>query len=501
MIKEFQDYTADIVEECDVCIIGSGAGGAVAAKTIAEQGFSVVLLEEGSNYRQKDFSGKPLEGVTKLYRDGGSTVTFGNPVISVTLGKCIGGTTTINSATCFRTPDSILKNWQQDLGLDHLTTENLEPYFSQVEEEISATDLSWDVLGNCAKIIKRGADSLGLNCRPLKHNVKNCVGRGTCQFGCSGEAKQSMDVSYIPKAIEHGARVYANCKVEKLLIANNAAHGVIGALIDPETGKAAHTMTINSKVVIVACGSLITPSFLKRNGVRNRNIGRHLQIHPAGRVTALMEEKVEGWKGVSQGGYIDDFEDEGISLEGIFVHPSLLLSAMPGIGMEHKELAAQFPNIAAFGVMIHDSSTGRVYKGTPSTIAARYSIRKNDMEKFKRALAYTSRIFFAAGAKKVFTGISKMPVLNSMDDVDRLLNLKIRPNHMEILAFHPLGTARMAAQPKDGVVDKTGEVFSVKNLYVADGSTVPTSLGVNPQVTIMTLATLISEGICEKLKK
>ncbi|HPA73811.1 MAG TPA: GMC family oxidoreductase [Spirochaetota bacterium] len=500
MIRQFRDYDGDIRERCDVCVIGSGAGGAVVAKELAEKGFSVVLLEEGGHHTKETWNGKPTQGLIDMYRDGGSSGTLGNPFISITLGKCIGGTTTVNSATCFRTPNKVLLRWQMELGLDRMTRANLEPYFDRVEKIINVTELPWEVLGNGVRAIKRGADRLGLNCRPLKHNVRNCHGCGTCQFGCPEGAKQSMDVTYIPRADRAGARIYAHCRAEKLVIDSRKVRGVRGSIIDPSTGRKKFSFEIDAHAVVVSCGSLITPSFLKANGLKNRNIGRHLQIHPAGRVVALMNEKIEGWKGVSQGACIDNFEDEGIMMEGIFVHPSLMLAGLPGVGARHKEVAVKYPNIAAFGVMIHDSTAGRVYRIAKGRgFIATYAIRKNDMEKFKRGIAYTARIFFAGGALRVFTPFANMPVLDSMEDVEKLLKLKVKPNQMEMMAFHPLGTCRMARSPKLGAVKGDGESFEVKNLYVADGSIVPTSLGVNPQVTIMTLATLVAENISNKL--
>ncbi len=501
MIKEFKDYTGDITEECDVCVIGSGAGGAVVAKEISEKGFNVVLLEEGGNHPQKKLNSKPLDSLTKMWRDGGLTGTLGKVPISVTLGKGIGGTTAVNSATCFRTPDKILKFWRDKFNLTNMSPEVMNPYFEKVEKEINATELSWDVLGNSAKIIKRGAEKLGYKCTPLKHNVKDCKGHGTCQFGCPEQAKQSTDVSYIPKAVKNGARIYANCKAEKLIKKNGAVHGVKGFLVNPDKDdKKTYKIEVKAKFVVLSAGTMLSPQFLMKNGIKGKHVGRHLQIHPAGRVTALMKEEVKGWRGVSQGAMITDFENEDIILEGIFVHPSLLLAAMPGVGKEHKDLAKNFSRIAAFGTMIHDSTEGRVYKWRPfNQIVAKYNLRKVDMEKFKKAIAYTSRIFFAGGAEKVFTGISTMPIINSIEEIDTFLKTKIKPIHMEILAFHPLGTCRMAREEKDGVVNREGETFKMKNLYVADGSIVPTSLGVNPQVTIMSLATKISDGIINKL--
>src|SRR4030042_1735912 len=169
MIKTYRDYTGDIQETCDGCVIGSGPGGGVIAKEVAERGFDAVLLEEGGHFTVNEWDGRPFRGLIDMYRSGGSTGTLGNPFISLTLGKCIGGTSTVNSATCFRTPGGGLKKWREELGLENMTEKTLDPYFERVEKIVNVTELPWDVLGNNANIVKRGCDKLGLTCRPLKH--------------------------------------------------------------------------------------------------------------------------------------------------------------------------------------------------------------------------------------------------------------------------------------------------------------------------------------------
>lgn len=503
MIRTWKDYTGDINESCDVCVIGSGPGGGVVAKELAEKGFSVVLLEEGGHYTVNEWDGKPVRGLRDMYRGGGSTGTIGSPFISITLGKCIGGTSTVNSATCFRTPGRILKKWRDELGLDTMTEEHMGPYLDRVETIVNVTELSWDVLGNNAKIVKRGCDRLGYTCKPLRHNVRDCKGCGPCQFGCPENAKQSVNVTYIPMADRLGARIYSGCRAERILVRGGAAAGVEGSVVDPVTGRAVRRVTVSSKAVVASCGALLTPSLLMWSGLANRNIGRHLQIHPGSRVVALMNETVEGWKGVSQGAFIDDFEDEGIMMEGVMVHPSLLLAALPGVGFEHKEMAVKYNNLSSFGVMAHDETEGRVLRGPDPrrgiAVMAVYQIRKKDAEKLKRGIAYLSKIYFAAGAVRVYTGISKVPVLNSAAEADRLLTARVKANHIETLAFHPLGSCRMGAGPRTGAVDQGGESFEVKNLFVADGSIIPTSLGVNPQITIMAVSSHVADSIARRI--
>lgn len=503
MITTFEDYRSDLHLACDVCIIGSGPGGAVVAKELAEKGHAVVLLEEGSHVLQSECNGMPLPGLMRTYRDGGATGTIGNTAISVTMGRCIGGSSTVNSATCFRTPDTVLANWRRDLGLDRLTPENLNPHFERVETILNVTRLPWEVLGKNAQIVKRGCDRLGLTCRPLMHNVKDCKGCGPCQFGCREGSKQSVDVTYIPLAEQHGAKILADCRAEKLIIRNRIAHGVIASVIHPGTGVRSHMVEVAARMVVVAGGAMITPAFLKRNGLKNRHIGTNLQIHPGTRVVALMDEDVEGWKGVSQGAYVDDFSGQGIMLEGIFVHPSLMLPALPGIGEKHKQMAVDCKRLAAFGVMAHDETTGRVFNlpgsGRANRPVSTYFVSPQDIRRLITGVARTAEIFFAAGARRIFTGIAPMPVIHFASDIKKLFAMKIKPVQVEMLAFHPLGSCRMSAHPTLGAVSPAGETYDVRNLYVSDGSVVPTSLGVNPQITIMTLATLMAEGINHRL--
>ena len=505
MITTFDDYQSDLHLVCDACVVGSGPGGAVVAKELAEKGHAVVLLEEGGHVRQSECRGMPLPGLMRMYRDGGATGTIGNTAISVTMGRCIGGSSTINSATCFRTPDTVLANWRRDLGLDRLTSENLDPRFERVEKILSVTRLPWAVLGKNAQIVKRGCDKLGLHCRPLLHNVRDCKGCGPCQFGCQEGAKQSVDVTYIPLAEKHGARIFADCRAERLIIRHHVVHGVVASVMHPVTGDRLYTVTVTARAVVVACGAMLSPAFLKRNGLKNRHIGKNLQIHPGTRVVALMNEVVEGWKGVSQGAYVDDFHGRGIMLEGIFVHPSLMLPALPGIGEKHKRLAKDCKRLAAFGVMAHDETVGRVFNapgsGRSNRPVSTYFVSPEDINRLVTGVARTAEIFFAAGARRIFTGIAPMPVIRSAADIEKLLTLKIRPAQVEMLAFHPLGSCRMAAHPTRGAISPGGETYDVRNLYVSDGSAVPTSLGVNPQITIMTLATLIAEAIDRNLKR
>ncbi|MRR37714.1 FAD-dependent oxidoreductase, partial [bacterium] len=296
MLREYRDITGHIIEEADVCVIGTGAGGAVVAKELAEKGLSVVVLEEGSSFSVQNFNQDPLDMLAMMYRDAGTTMTYGVPPVFLTLGRSIGGTTTVNSATCFRTPPEVIREWAERYGCEGLEYGDLIPRFEKVEKEINVVELSEDVLGNSYRVVKRGAARLGIEARPLKHNVRCCEGAGTCQWGCVHGAKQSMDVTYIPAADRAGARIYANCRAVAIGVERGSVTGAEGIFTDPRTGRTGPGLTVRARAVCLAMGALITPAFLLKRGLAGSSgmVGRNLTIHPCGRVVAEMDEMVDG---------------------------------------------------------------------------------------------------------------------------------------------------------------------------------------------------------------
>ena len=227
MIVHGNEVTTNISEEADVCVVGSGAGGAVVAKELAEAGFSVTLLEEGGDFTPDDFTGRPTEMFPLLYRDGGVTFAIGWPLILIPVGRCLGGTTVVNSGTCFRTPDHVLRKWNREFSLASISPEALAPFFERVEGILNVAPAKTEVLGRNNLVFKRGADSLGYRGRPLSRNVKDCEGCGTCATGCMTGAKLDMRMTYVPMAAEQGARIFSHAVVDKIQIRNHRARGAI----------------------------------------------------------------------------------------------------------------------------------------------------------------------------------------------------------------------------------------------------------------------------------
>jgi choline dehydrogenase-like flavoprotein len=496
MIYTFKDIKSDINETADVCIIGSGAGGAVAAKEIAEKGLKVILLEEGGYYTSRDYGNrKPSEITQKLYRDAGSIMTLGLPIIMIPLGRCVGGTTVINSGTCFRTPDSVIKRWQVDAGFKHISPDTLRPYFEKVEKFINVSETPEHIIGGSAKIVREGANKLGYKSGPILRNMRNCEGCGVCAFGCPTDAKQAMHITYIPEASKNGALIYANCRAEKLIVQDGKITSVEGVFLD-ENDQPFSKITINCKATVVSCGAIHTPALLMKNRMlKTKHLGKHLHIHPATRVVALFDHVVEGWKGVPQSYKIHEFADEGIMLEGFFVPPGVGAGTLPFVGQKHKDIMFRYKHLAGFGVMISDTSEGKITIDRNGNPVITYWLNNYDKKRLLKGIYTIAEIFLSAGSKEIYTGLREVPIIKSRKDLNALLDNRIPASHLELMAFHPMGTARMGQDITTSVVNEFLETHEIKNLFIVDASIFPSSLGVNPQLSIMAFSAYFADHL------
>jgi choline dehydrogenase-like flavoprotein len=479
-----EDLPGDTTITVDACVIGSGAGGAPVAKELAEAGMTVAILEEGDWQETATFTARPRDMTSRLYRDGGQMVTIGNPPIVLPLGKAVGGTTLVNSGTCFRTPDHVLARWREEHGLHELTPEQLAPFFARVEHEISVAQVTPELAGANADVVRRGAEALGYSGDFLHRNAKGCVGSGVCAFGCPTAAKQHTGITYVPKAWAAGATTYTGTRAERVGTQGGRVREVVARTA------AGGRLRVRCTYAIVACGALLSPGFLTRQGIKHPQLGRNLTIHPAAAARALLNHDIDPWRGVPQSYYVDELAHDGIMLEGITGPPDQQAASTPGTGAEHRERMLNIRRTATFGVMVSDSDSGSVHTrlGRP---LIRYDLAQRDAERFRRGFELLAEVFFAAGALEVIVPIDGVPVLRD-GDVTALREHRVRPQQIAAMAFHPLGTARMGTDPQRAVVDANMQVHGIEGLHVCDGSVVPSSLGVNPQITIMALATRLA---------
>jgi choline dehydrogenase-like flavoprotein len=462
----------------DACVIGAGAGGAVVAAELAEGGARVVVLEQGGTHDADTFTARPTEMLASLYRDAGQSVTLGNPPIGLPLGAGLGGTTVINSGTCLRTPPRVLEMWRRDYGLE---LDGLDRCFERVEQRLSVAEVTPELAGNNAMVARRGAERLGWSHGYLRRNAKGCVGSGVCAFGCPTSAKQHTGITYVPRAQAAGARFITGATVRRLLTEHGSARAV-------RARTAQGSVEVRAPLVVVAAGTVSTPLLLARSGLGGESgqLGRNLTLHPATAAVALMDEVVDMARGVPQSLYIDEFAADRIMFEGVAGPPAYAAMSLPLQGRRHAEVMASYRHLAQFGLMVTDSSRGRV-RSVGGRPVIRYDLVRDDLARFRRGLARLEQLFLAAGACEVF-----LPLPEGTPPE------RARRRDLKLIGFHPLGTARADARPRNGVVDGQLRVHGLDGVYLADGSVVPSSLGVNPQLTIMALATRLAFHLLEE---
>jgi choline dehydrogenase-like flavoprotein len=472
--------------DADICVIGAGAGGAVAAAELAEGGARVVMLEQGPHHDPDGFTARPMQMLARLYRDGGQTIALGTPPILLLLGRGLGGATLINSGTCFRTPTHVLERWRGEHGLE-LDGGVLDPCFERVERALSVAEVSPELAGANAAVARRGAERLGWSHGYLRRNARGCVGSGVCAFGCPTSAKQHTGITYVPRAHAAGARILTGAHVRRIVVRAGRVQGVQG--VQAEGGGPGGALEVRAPRVVVAAGTIHTPLLLARSGIgaASGQLGRNLRLHPATAAFALMDEVVDMARGVPQSFYVDQFAHEGIMFEGIAGPPAYAALSLPLTGARHAAAMAQYPQLAQLGLMVSDSSCGRVHLprhgplGRGGRPLIHYDLLAADLAKFRAGLARLKELFGAAGAREVY-----LPLPPGVTPE------RARARDLKLMAFHPLGTARADADAARGVLDPDLAVHGVDGLYVADGSVVPSSLGVNPQITIMALATRLA---------
>lgn len=484
----------------DVVVVGSGAGGAVVAATLAEQGLDVVVLEEGAQVDPgTDFEGTVFDRFQRLYRDNGTTLVLGKPPIPLPLGKVVGGTTVVNAGTCFRAPDRVLTRWEREYGLTGVAGAGLDPYYEPIEDALNVRSIPWELLGPNAMAAHRGATALGMSGGPLLRNITDCHGCGQCVFGCPTGAKQAMHVSYLPRAVAAGARIFARARVERVVVEEGRAVGVVATLSDGSSERG--VMRVDAAHVVVCAGAIHTPVLLDRSGVTDRSgqTGRNLRIHPASGVSGVMADDARHWQGTLQSYYIDSlFDSHELMFEATTAVPGVGAGSLPGIGAEAIDELAMFGSLATLGFYVSDTSKGRVRRLPQGEAISTYRMNALDARRFSIGVATAAEVLFAAGATKVYPGIAGLDSLSSRSQVRDLKENGVSPGRLRLSAFHPMGTVRAGRDPERSVVDPWGRHHSVANLWVADASVFPSCVGVNPQMTIMALAKRSAEKLAEQ---
>ncbi len=499
-VKVFADYAAPISASCEALIVGSGPGGAVVAKELAEAGVDVILLEEGPPFGAADFRRDAGASMRRTLRGHGTRVAAGNAYMPTMQAVALGGGSLINSAICARTPSFAFEKWRERTGIA-LTREALDPHYARVERFLGVEPTPQDALGLRNLRFKKGCDAIGISSEPTPRNVRGCKGSSECFTGCRNGAKRSTDVNYVPAAIRAGARVYTSVRAEHLLHDGGVVRGIRGRVVEPFTAREGHEVEIRAKIVVLAAGCMQTPVILLKSGLGGRWVGNELQFHPGLAIMAVYEETIDPWVGATQGYHSLHYIEEGLKLEVLWAPPAILATRLPGIGHEYQRNLLNFDRMAPFDVIAAaDRSRGRVRAsrfGWNPRIS--FDLHEEDMARLMKGLGILSDICWASGAIGVLPGLNGIPdILSSKAEAEILRAAKPKPSDAIIGSNHAFGTTRMSRRPEDGVVDEYGRHHRVRNLYIADTGIFVGSPAVNPMLTCMALADRVAKGILER---
>jgi choline dehydrogenase-like flavoprotein len=480
------------VERCDVAIVGSGAGGAAAARALAERGVAVIVVEEGAYHDRADYTQDPFEALPALYRDAGLTAAEGRPTIPLPLGRCVGGTTVINSGTCLRAPDRMLVRWREEFGIPWATELGAE--YERLERDLDVRPVDAARAGRNAELCRAGAAALGFANGPVARNAGDVVRCGSCATGCPLDGKRAMHVTELPRAVAAGARVRAGARAERILLEHGRAVGV--------ACRAPHgRYEVRAQAVVLAAGAVGTPELLLRQGIAGSSgaLGRHLRIQPACWVGARFDEEVRGWDGIMQSWSVHEWRERGLFLEATSSPLPYGAPWLRGIGAQFKERLERYGRLAIIGVHIAErESEGRVtVRGRGARI--RYRLSAGDAAGLRFGIARAAEIHFAAGACEAYPQVGRIEALAPGQARVAIEDGRFGPSDLRLEAFHPMGTARIGPDARTAVADVAGESHDVPGLFVADASLFPTSLSVNPMLTIMACSRRIAAGLADRL--
>ena len=482
-------------DSSDYVVVGSGAAGASAAWELVQRGHDVVLVEEGPRPDKSGYTRDMLDSIRQLYRDSAMTVIFGRSVIPYLQGCVVGGTTVINSAIVWRPPDDVYESWEKLFGLgDVFDRDELDKIFLKIEEELNVRPVESTRLGRPGDLMKLGCEKLGIGGTVINRNELGCEGSGRCAQGCPTAAKQSCDVTYVPWAEQRGMRLYNSCRAEKILQSNGRASGIMGN-ISPSGGM----VEIEAKKgVLLAASAVQTPSLLRMNGLTKGGAGDHFQAHPGYAPIGIFDDPVDMWDGATQGYETNHFRNLlKFKLEGVNLPAELAMARLPGTGASLLNGLAEIPYALIIGVQLRAEAEGKVRCGRLGTRIS-FTPTPKDMERMRAGGKIAAEIMFAAGARKVYPGITGMPETIDRDELAHFDRASLDPRAYTMVVTHMFSTARMGDNPETSVVSRDFQVHDLPGLYIIDSSVFPTNLGVNPQHFIMAVARMAAARISER---
>ncbi len=479
--------TSGFKRQCDVLIIGSGPGGSMAAMTLAEAGINVVLIEKGRAMTPQRMPKTITPAVRDWYAEAGFRTTKGNTPIPVAGGEGMGGGTLVNSALCFKTPRTSLDHWNE---LSDNTFGDTAQYYVTQQEVLSLMQVDatpeWLLSGN-DRAHKRGAQKLGWAEGNIPRNTPGCVGCARCNLGCPSGGKHSTDKGLLPRAAQAGAEILLGCMATSISESRGGVH-VKGKILDGRT--VIDEFEIQASTLILSTGAIVTPSLLLDSGFGsvNETIGTGLHLQPVANIFGMMPAPIES-RGATQGHYVDAFVDDNILLESNPILAGAFFQTFPIFGQEAQTLMQSANRFISTGSLVRDTSEGTVSKTSGGAAQIHYDLNELDRQRLIQGLRYGAEIWLdGAGAERIVPALFGTQWCTTLEEAHALLSPDLDVGRLSLYSSHPQASCRIGR-----TCDETGKVHGTQGIYIMDSAALPSNVGRNPQISIMTVARILAE--------
>lgn len=487
--------------DADYVVIGSGAGGATAAVSLARGGASVAVVEAGAWRDPEHYPSSVYGAMRDLFDDWGLQLTRGRVFWPVVQARCVGGTTVINSAIVVRTPGDVFADWTEHHGIDGAAMgERLWTYQDELEHELHVEPVPDSAAGRSNELALAASRAMNIEGHVIHRNVRGCMGTGQCLQGCRAERKQSTNLNFIPAVLKLGGHVVSTAPVERVVLEGQRAIGVTGRFVHPRTRKKGAEFFVRAnKGVLVAASCTHSPALLQRSGVQSAALGGFFRAHPGTGVFGVYDDPVDMNTGATQGWASTHWrEEDSMKLETLSLPPELVASRLSGGGRQLMERLSEYRHLAMWVAAIRAETVGTVHwSRLARRPVVRYDVIQRDIERLRRGLHRVAKMHVAVGARALIPGIYGMPYKLAPDEVDKILDAPLDPRCYTGILSHLFGGCVMGADPQRSVCDEDGKVHGYEGLFIADASQIPSTLGVNPQHTIMALARLRAHHLLE----
>jgi choline dehydrogenase-like flavoprotein len=498
MIHGIENLRGGYEMEADAIVIGSGPGGAVAADNLQAAGMKTIVVEAGPEVKAADMTRNAPMFLAKYYWEGGMRLVAGNSPNPAMMGRCLGGSSVVNSAIMLKLPEWVKHEWARE---DHLWSTLYDPgfdrAFERVFERTRTAPTPMEVMGKRNLRIRDALSSMGVEGKPLPRAVANCEGCADCITGCHSGAKQSMDRSYLPAFVANGGTVCTHSVVDKVLVERGRAVGVEGRVVDIDGWQTVGRFRIRAPRVVMSAGVAHTPVILLNSGLHGgKRVGRTLYVHITSGLAGVFDDVVDPWLGATQGWGAISETIQGLKYEALWAAPGLISVNWGGIGEHWYGVMDDLRHTATMALVYKARVSGRVIARGNGLPGLFIHIPDDELRPLMRGLKVAVDGLLNVGARHVTTSVWGVPEkMRRTSDSESLLSPRIKPHHCHMTFNHMFGSCRMSGDPRRGPVTPDGALRGVDGVWVADSSVFPGPSAVNPQATVMALSDVISRRI------